>query len=173
MNKIFDTRKTVLTAILACMALCIYAIEYLIPFPVPIPGAKIGLANTVTLAAFYIVGKKRAFSVIIVRIILSALLFGNMMSLAYSISGGILCYVVIFMLSFIAGEEHIWALGVFGALAHNLGQVLMAVAVLGDFSIMYYYLYLIVISVFAGSFTGLCAAFTVKAFRKTKLKNYL
>jgi len=78
-----------------------------------------------------------------------------------------LCYAVTFALSFFAKEEHIWALGIAGALSHNLGQILVAMFVLGDARIMYYYLYMIIISVFAGGFTGLCAAFGVKAFRRT------
>ncbi len=165
-----NIRKTVLVSILACMALCVYAIEYAIPYPLPVPGAKIGLSNAVTLAAFYIVGRKNAFFVLMIRIFLSALLFGHAMSLAYSVAGGLLCYAVTFGLSYIAKEEHIWALGVIGALSHNLGQVLVAVAILGDASVMYYYLYMIIISVFAGAFTGLCAGFCVKGFKNAGIK---
>ena len=164
-----NIRKTVVVSLLACMALCIYAVEYYIPYPLPVPGAKIGLSNAVTLAAFYIVGRRNAFVVLMVRILLSALLFGNVMTLAYSMAGGLLCYVVTLALSFIAKDEHIWALGVAGALSHNLGQIIVAMLVLQDMRIMYYYLYMIILSVFAGGFTGLCAAYGVKAFRHTDI----
>ena len=164
-----NIRKTVTVSLLACMALCIYAVEIAIPYPLPVPGAKIGLSNVVTLAAFYIAGRKEAFSVLAVRIFLSALLFGNMMSVVYSIAGGVLCYLVTLLLSCISGKEHIWALGIAGALSHNLGQILVAVVVLQDARIMYYYLYMIIISVVTGGFTGLCATYAVKAFDKINI----
>ena len=75
-----NTRKTVLVALMACLALGIYALESIVPPIVPIPGVKLGLANVVTLVAIYVLGCRAAFATLLIRIVLSSLLFGQAMS---------------------------------------------------------------------------------------------
>jgi len=48
-----SVKKITLMAILTAIALIVFIIEAQIPLPVPIPGVKLGIANTVTLFALF------------------------------------------------------------------------------------------------------------------------
>ena len=84
------TKKIAFLALFAALAIGIYGLESLIPNPFPIPGVKLGLANIVTLVVLRRFGIREASLVLVVRILLCALLFGNGMTLLYSAVGGIL-----------------------------------------------------------------------------------
>ena len=92
-----NTKKTVISALLVSLSLALFAIELLIP-PFPFcPAAKIGLANIVTL--FMLSCRKNfkisdVFLVLISRCVLSALITGRLMSVAFSLSGGIAAIII-------------------------------------------------------------------------------
>lgn len=152
--------------IFASVALIIYVVESLVPPLVPIPGFKIGLANTVTLAAVYILGYKEAFFILLVRILLGNMFTGQMMSLVYSLAGGLLCYGVTVLLKRFFPPDTMWALGIIGAICHNLGQVVCASILFDSMSFLYYGAALGLLSFVSGAFTGLCARFAVKYIKK-------
>ena len=65
-------------------------------------------------------------------------------------------------------EKLLWAVSVLAALAHNAGQMLVAVLVTGTPGIMVYILLLAAASgVVTGVFTGLAAMFLIRAVRKS------
>ena len=161
--------KLVLISVIAAISLAVYALESLIPPIVPVPGVKLGLANAITLIALYVLGGKYALQVLVVRIFISSLLFGQPVSWMFSISGGLLSFGVMFFLKKIMDDCNIWAISVFGALAHNLGQIVMAVTITGQFEVAYYFLILIISSVITGVFTGVCAQTTIKKLKKLKI----
>ena len=160
------TKKLVLASLMAALSMGLYALESLVPPIVPIPGVKLGLANVITLICLYVIGAKLSFAVLSVRIALSSLLFGSPMSLLFSISGGVLSFVVMLVLKKYISHENIWALSVFGAFGHNLGQVAMAVVVTSQLSVAYYFLFLIISSVVTGVFTGICAQSAVRHLKR-------
>ncbi len=161
-----NTRKTVLIALLSCMALCIYAVESLISPLVPIPGVKLGLSNVVTLVAMYVFGKKEAFCVLFIRIFLSFLLFGQAMSLAFSIGGGLLCFGAMCIASRLLEKSQVWAVSIIGAIFHSIGQIIIAVTVTSQPSVAYYFLLMLIFSVVTGLFTGLCARYSIDFLQK-------
>ncbi len=146
------------------MALIIFAVESCIPPFVAIPGVRLGLANVVTLGAVYILGPRDAFWILIVRIILGNMLTGQLVSLIYSFAGGILCYIATVGLKRFFEGSTIWALGVIGALCHNIGQIACACFMYRTGSLVYYGAVLCALSCITGTFTGLCAQVMVKAF---------
>ena len=160
--------KLVLTSVIAAISLGVYAIESLIPPIIPIPGVKLGLANAITLIALYVLGAKCAFGVLFVRIFVSSLLFGQPISLIFSISGGLMSFGVMFFLKRFMDEENIWAISVFGAFAHNLGQIIAAIIITGQLGVAYYFLFLVISSVVTGVFTGLCAQNAIKKLKNLK-----
>ena len=81
-------------ALLTTVALIIFVIEANLPPLTSIPGIKMGLANIVTLSVFYLFSQKDALMVLLVRVILGALASGQIMTLPYSLSGGLLCFCV-------------------------------------------------------------------------------
>ena len=61
-------------------------------------------------------------------------------------------------------EKHIWISSVFGAVLHNIGQILVAVLVMGS-GVIVYLPFLVVSGCLAGAFTGVCAQFVVRRLR--------
>ena len=91
-------RKTAFMGLFLALAMICSYIETLIPFSVGIPGIKLGLANIVVVLMLYSVGTKEALLVSLLRIVLVGILFGNAFSILYSLSGGILSLLVMFLM---------------------------------------------------------------------------
>ena len=161
-----NSKKITRTALLITMAVLLGYVESLFPPIVPVPGIKLGLANVITLICLYIIGTKLAFAVLLLRIFLSALIFGQPISLAFSLFGGLLSFFAMSVLKRFLCDENIWAISVFGAFFHNLGQIIAAVIITGELSVAYYFLVLIISSVITGAFTGICAGCAVKKLKK-------
>jgi heptaprenyl diphosphate synthase len=156
-------------AMLIAVALILAYVETLVP-ALPIPGAKIGLPNIVALLALLMLGFTDALVILFIRAIVSSLLFTSVMSLAYSLAGGILSLVVMFLLTRVYKKEQIGLsvlfVSVMGAVAHSTGQVLVAMFVMSTASLLYYLPWLVVISVITGLFVGLVVYFVYRPFRR-------
>ena len=68
------TKQLSFDALLLAVSLIVFIIESYIPPLAPIPGIKLGLANTVTLFAIYTLSAKDAFLILLLRIIISCML---------------------------------------------------------------------------------------------------
>ncbi len=146
----------------AALALGIYALESFIPNPIPIPGIKLGLANIITLVVLKKYGFRDAALVLIVRILLSAVLFGSMYSFLYSLTGGAFCLVCEYFINKFLKGKAIYVTAVFGALLHNAGQLLIAFLLTSVPGVVVYIPYLAIAAVSTGFLTGLAAHFTLK-----------
>lgn len=157
-----QTHRLVRGALLTAVALTIFMVEAQIPAPVPIPGIKLGLANIVTLYALFVLGPWDALGILLARILLGSLFAGNMMVLLYSLAGGLLCWAISCGLKKIMTLRQIWLCSIFGAIAHNLGQMAVAVAITRTPGLLVYLPALILSGVIAGAFTGWAAQFLVQ-----------
>ena len=117
------TKRLTELALLTTVALIIFVIELRIPSLVPIPGVKLGLANIITVYAVYRYRPGEVLLVVLVRIVLGAFFGGNMMALAYSLAGGLLCLAGVIPLHKIVVRKDVWMLSVLGAVLHNVGQI--------------------------------------------------
>lgn len=156
-----NTRKLTRMALLTAIALTIFMIEAQIPALVPIPGVKLGLANIVTVFAVFAMGPKEAAAILFVRIFLGAVFAGNFSTIFYSAAGGSLAILTTIGLRKILKKNQLWVAGCLGAVAHSIGQMAMAMLLLGTPSLAVYLPVMIAISIFTGLFTGLCAQFLV------------
>ena len=156
-----QTHRLVRGALLTAVALTIFMVEAQIPAPVPIPGIKLGLANIVTLYALFVLGPWDALGILLARILLGSLFAGNMMVLLYSLAGGLLCWAISCGLKKIMTLRQIWLCSIFGAIAHNLGQMAVAVALTRTPGLLVYLPALMLSGVIAGAFTGWAAQFLV------------
>lgn len=163
------TRRMTLLAMYTTIALTIFLVEALLPTLTPVPGIKLGLANIVTLWLLIYASPKDAFLVLLMRIFLASILAGQMMSFAYSLCGGILCFLAMTALYRFLGRKYIVFVSIIGALFHNLGQIVIAVIVLQSFSILSYLPVLTISGILAGTFTGLCALFASGKLRKDQV----
>ena len=160
-------RRIAELGVLTAAALIIFIIESWIPYPFPIPGIKLGLANIITVYAVYRYKAYEVAAVLFVRILLGSVFSGNFTALIYSLSGGVLCLLGMLLLRKVIDENHLWLASVFGAVLHNTGQIIAAVILLQTPAILAYYPFLIVAGCLSGAFTGLCAQIVVKRFKKT------
>lgn len=117
------TRKLTTLSLLAAIALALYAVESALPPIVPIPGIKLGLSNIITLVVLWKYSAKDAFFVLLVRILLATMFFGQAMSLLYSLSGGILCLFAMLLVKRLLHGNYLFLASMTGAVFHNLGQI--------------------------------------------------
>ena len=88
----------------AALALIFSYVEAIIPFSVGIPGVKLGIANLVVIIALYEMNFRYAFTINIIRILVAGLLFNGLFGAVYSLSGGILSLVIMWILKKTAGS---------------------------------------------------------------------
>ncbi len=164
--------RLTLDALFVAAALTVFVIELQIP-SIGIPGVKLGLANIVTVTAAFLIGPWDAGAILLCRIMLGGLFSGQIMALWYSLAGGTLCWLVMLPLRRILTERQIWVMSVIGAVAHNIGQILVALAVTRTAAILYYLPILMVSGILAGLFTGIAAQFAVLRLRPVMKKHFL
>ncbi len=160
--KVKSTGHLTLLALFTTLALAIYSIEAALPTLVPIPGVKLGLANIITLLVLRYLSAKDAFGVLITRILIATLLFGQAMSLLYSLAGGVLCLLIMTLFNKLLQGHFLFLTSIFGALAHNAGQLVVAVILTSSIAPLSYIPFFIIAACITGLFTGLCAVFAGK-----------
>ena len=156
------TRKLTTMALLCAIALTIFMVEAQIPAPIPIPGVKLGLSNIITVYAVFALGAKEGALILFARIFLGAVFSGNFGTIFYSAAGGALAILTTIGLKLVLRESQLWIAGCLGAIAHSVGQMIMAVWLTGTPSLLIYLPVMILCSIFSGVFTGLCAQILVK-----------
>ena len=125
-----SVKHLVMLAMFTTMALTIFVVEAQIPIPVPIYGVKLGLANVITLIVLVVYRPRDAFAVLVMRILLGSLFTGTLVSMIYSLSGGILCFLGMALLCRLLHRKHLWFISMIGAVLHNVGQIAAAIVVM-------------------------------------------
>ena len=152
------TKKLALLAALTAVALTIFVAEAQIPPVVPVPG--------VTLVTMALLGRREAGAVLVVRLILGSAFAGGFSGLMFSAAGGAAAYIVMCLLIKVFPEKLMWVVSVLAALAHNAGQLAVAVWVSGSASMLYYGTVLAAAGVITGVFTGFGAMYLTRAAKK-------
>ena len=160
-----DIKKMTALAMFSVIALTIFTAESMIGPIVPIPGIKLGLANIVTLLVLVLYGPKEAVFVLIVRILLGSM-FGGQISFFYSLSGGILCWLVMSLISALLKKKFLVLISMCGAAAHNIGQILTAIVITQSISVVAYLPVLMLSAMITGCFTGLAAQVCSKRLQR-------
>ncbi len=162
-------KRTAFLGVLTSVALVLSYVEAVLP-PLwsAVPGIKIGLPNIIIIFLLYRFGIKEAAVVSVLRIFIVALLFGNVMTLAYSVAGAALSLVLMAVLKHF-NLFSVTGVSVVGGVAHNLGQILVAIFLLNSVQLGYYMAVLAVTGTVAGVFTGIAGSLLLKRFEKIKL----
>lgn len=161
----FDTKRLTTLSILVSLAMILSYVESLIPPLVAVPGVKLGLSNIATVFALYTIGAPSAVAVSLVRVALSALLFGNFVSLLYSVSGAALALAFMILLGRLKSFSSV-GVSVAGGVAHNAGQIIAACLVMENAAISLYFPPLIISGTVAGVAIGAAAGILVKKTEK-------
>lgn len=157
-----SVQKLTLLAFYTTISLAVYAIESALPPLVPFPGVKPGLANIITLLVLHRFSTKEASMVLTARILLSTLLFGQALSLFYSLAGGILSLAAMVLLQKLLGKRLLIPIGITGGLFHNLGQLIIALLLTKTLGVLTYLPILVIGGITAGLLTGTAAQGCVK-----------
>ena len=160
------TRKLAFLALLSAAALIIFIAEAQIPPVVPVPGIKLGLSNIIILTALYLYGPWEAAAVTVIKILLGSAFSSVPSAVIYSAAGGALSLAVMAPLRRVLREDQLWGLSAFGAMAHNIGQLAAATAVLRSPGLWWYLPVLLLSGTVTGVFTGLCARPVVPRLRR-------
>ena len=161
-----SVKHLVMLAMFTTMALTIFVVEAQIPIPVPIYGVKLGLANVITLIVLVVYRPRDAFAVLVMRILLGSLFTGTLVSMIYSLSGGILCFLGMALLCRLLHRKHLWFISMIGAVLHNVGQIAAAIVVMQSVQVIVYFPFLLVSGCITGIFTGIAADRVGRFFRK-------
>ncbi len=146
--------------LLTALALVLSWLESLLP-PLGAPGVKLGLPNLAVVFALYRLGWKDACVISLVRVVLVTLLFGNGAALAYSIAGAALSLSLMGLLKR-TGKFSSVGVSVAGGVAHNAGQILVAMALLETSRLAWYLPVLWVSGTVAGVLVGVISGILVK-----------
>jgi heptaprenyl diphosphate synthase len=165
MKKKLTTKQLVTLSALVAVAMILSYIESMIPAFVAVPGVKMGLSNIATVFALYALGWQYAICVSVVRVFLSALLFGNFVSLIYSISGAALALALMILLKKLDRFSSV-GVSVAGGVGHNAGQIIAACIVMENAAISLYIIPLIISGTISGIVIGLVAGNLVERVKK-------
>ena len=141
-----STKKIALCGVLTALAMIFSYIESVIPVPIPVPGIKLGVANIAVITILYVLGVKEAIVINLLRIVLTSLLFGNVNSFLFSISGAALSLTIMIIMKKL--------------------DFFSCIFIMGSEAIVFYLPVLIVSGVFTGVVIGVVSGIVAKRVRK-------
>ena len=156
------SRKLAYLGLCTAVALILAYVEVLLPpLFTAVPGIKLGLPNIAIIFVLYRYGVRHAAAVSFIRIAVVAMLFGNPMTFVYSLAGAALSLLVMALLRRMDFLSMV-GVSVAGGVFHNVGQILMAMLLLGTAELGYYLIVLAITGTVSGVFVGLCGALAVR-----------
>lgn len=159
-----SSKKVATIGMMIALAFVLNYVETLIPINIGIPGVKLGISNIVVIFSLYTLGSATAFFIAIIRIVLCGLTFGSISSMIYSLAGGLLSYIIMFLLKK-TDRFSIYGISVAGGISHNFGQIIMAIIILQTKLLIYYYPVLLLSGSIAGVLIGMISALLVKRLK--------
>ena len=162
-------QQVALSGLLTSLMLVFGFIERQFPLPVPVPGIKLGLANSVLLYALYMLGIRQSVVLMLLKSLMSWLIYMNLSAMLYSFAGGVLSLTAMILVSRVKGVSPI-GVSALGAVFFNIGQILMAAWVLGTPQLIVTYLPVLMVSgVLTGILTGVIAKLVMKHLHAMKM----
>ena len=157
-------KKLVYISLLVAQGVIIGLLENMIPFPFAFaPGAKLGLANLITIIALFTLSTKESFTLVCMRLILTTLLGGTISTFLYSAAGAFLSYFGMLLIKQL-GPKRVSVIGISsaGGFLHNVGQLLVASFIARSWTVMMYLPVLSLIGILAGIAVGIAANYLLE-----------
>ncbi len=157
-------------AMLLALAVIMGYLEALIPVTPAIPGIKLGLANFVIVLVMYLFSIREAALISVLRIILVGFLLSNMSMILYSLAGTVLSLTV---MALIKRNRHfsLYGVSMAGGIMHNVGQLLVAGALMGFQAILWYVPFLLAAGLLAGILIGFLVKISYRRLERYILKS--
>ncbi len=163
-RQITGSKRLAMRGIMIPLAMILSYVESLIPFNYAVPGAKIGLANTVTILALIYLGPADAMMICTIRVILTSMLFGNAVRMVYSLAGAFIS-VLVMSLFYRLKVFGIIGISIAGAVSHNIGQCIAAAILMQNKNVMTYLPFLLLYGVVSGLVTGILSSEIMKRLK--------
>ena len=161
------SRRIAYAAVFTALAVALSLLENYFPLGllIPVPGIKLGLANVVTVFAIVMLKPADTIAIILTRCLVVGLFTGPV-SLMFSLTGALAAWAVMTLMCIWKDRFFsIIGISIGGAVSHNFGQIAVAVVLLKDWNIFFYYLpFLLLISLFTGALTGTAAMPVINRF---------
>ncbi len=154
-----NIRKITMLSMLLALSAVLNIIESTIPIlSSMIPGVKLGLANTIVIFAIYMFTFKDAMYISVGRVFLVGLIRTGLFSLSFffSLSGSILSTIAMYLTKRYTSLS-IVGVSIVGALAHSIGQILIAIFMLKTLNVIFYLPYILFFSIPTGIIVGMAA----------------
>ena len=154
-------KRVAFLSVLTALGMILSYLEALIPVFYGVPGMKAGLGNILVVFLLYTLGRRDALIVNLLRISLTALLFGNPYSFVYSLCGAALSFAV---MVFLKEQDFFSCYGVSmaGGIAHNIGQIIVALFLVENYRIILYLPFLVISGCITGAGIAFIAAMVIK-----------
>lgn len=159
------TTRVAYVALMVALALIFSYVEAIIPYNPGIPGIKLGIANVVTVIALYKFSWKDAMAVSVIRVLIAGLLFNGLFGALYSLAGALVSLAGMILLKK-TNLFSIAGVSMAGGVLHNLGQLLVAAALIEDARIFFYFPVLLFSGIAAGIAIGVASTLILKVIRK-------
>ena len=172
MQKNSNLRKLVFIALLTAQGIILGLLEQAIPFPFTFaPGAKLGLANIVTLISLYTLSFKEVVLVVVMKTLMTTVLGGTFSTFLYSGMGALVSFIGMYLVKQL-GEERVSMIGVSatGGILHNVGQLMVASWMAKSWTVLLYLPAMSIVGIFAGVAIGIAANYAITHVKL--LKNY-
>lgn len=164
-----QTKRLTYLSVLTAASLCVFVLEAQIPPLVPIPGIKLGLSNVFTLFTCAVLGLPSALAQLLIRVTLGSVITGQLSALGYSLCGGLLSFLLLALMHKRFPARLLWVLSAMCAVAHNLGQLILASFIMNSSVIFWYFPALILSGMLTGAFTGLACQLVLRHMKRGKL----
>ena len=165
-----QTKKIANMAVLVAVAMIFSYVESLIPINFGVPGMKLGIANLVTVTGLYFLAVPEVLAVVAMRVLLTGFLFGNGMSIFYSLAGGLLSVLVMAGMKKLKGFSII-GISIAGGIAHNMGQLAIAALVVESLKLVYYLPALLAAGAVTGFLIGLVSGKLLPVVKREAAKS--
>lgn len=156
------TKSITYISILACLSIIFGYIESLFPAS-PIPGIKLGISNIVILFAIYKTDFHSAFLIMLIKVLVTSLLFSGLNVLIYSLLGGIFSVLIMYFSRNLFSKTGV---SMAGGVFHNIGQLIAAAFMMQTSAVFVYTPYLLISGVIVGFVTGNVCNIVIKRIDK-------
>lgn len=160
-----SNKKLAFSGLMVACGLVMGYLEFLIPLPIGIPGVKIGLSNIITLLTLYLMGPSISIIILLLRIILSGLLFGNAFGILYSLFGAVFAFASMYFCHKIS-KLSIVGVSVAGGVMHNIGQLILACFIVNQIKLSFYLPVLLLSGLLCGILVGIISGIVINRFDK-------
>ena len=154
--------------LLAAVALIFGYVEALFPLPLPVPGIKLGLGNIVVLFTLAGFGWRAGLAIALVKVVVSALLFGNPMVLMYSAGGAALSFAAMWA-ALHWSRLSIVGVSMVGGVFHMVGQLAVVAFTFSPYVALVYLPVLMISGLVTGLLTGYVCRLVIRTTAKSNL----